>query len=56
MKVKTYREQWVNYTRLFMGKGSYVQQASQQQSAAAKLQSFARPAAMQRHRIATNHL
>ena len=56
MKVKTYREESVNYTRLFLGKGSYVQQASQQQSAAAKLQSFARLAARQRHWIATNHL
>jgi hypothetical protein len=31
MKVKTNREGSVNYTLLFMGKGSYVQPASNQQ-------------------------
>jgi hypothetical protein len=56
MKVKMCREEKVNYTRVFMGKGSYVQQASQQQSSAAKLRSLARLAAMQRRGIATNHL
>jgi len=56
MKVKTYREGSVNYTLLFMGKGSYVQSASRQQRVLQKRELPALRVARQRHWIATNHL
>jgi hypothetical protein len=57
MKVKTYKEGAINYPPAggWVRAAMYSQQRKQK-SAAAKRQPPCRPSAMQRQRIATNHL